>query len=323
MSSQIFIFLVLVGGTVFLLSIALTVPVYGTAANTVRKTRERVKGILDSMSEETRSILKQRINEHVSPLGRALSSLPFMDHLGRVLEQVGARIPPHQFVLLSIAAGIGAFVVGLVLTGLPLIALLAGIGATFAPYLMLTQRRDKRLAQFEAQLPDALSMISRALRAGLPFTDALKIAGQESPDPMGAELRTTFGDINYGMGLRDGLLNLMARVPSLSLTTVVTAVLVQRESGGNLAEILDKVAAVVRSRYKLQRRIMTLSAEARMSAWVMALMPLVLAAGLFLTSPEYLRPLVEDPNGPKLITGSIVGLVIGVFWMRQVMRIRV
>lgn len=323
MSSQILIFILLVFATVFLLTIALTVPVYGTGASTIRRTRARVRSIVDSMSEETKGILKERFVKDLSPIEQVLEKLPQMELLGRLLEQVGVRMPAYRFAMLSLLLGAAAALLIFLITSTGVIALIAGAIAVFVPVSVVVFRRDKRLAEFEAQLPDALSMMSRALRAGLPFMDALKIAGQESPEPMGGELRTAFADMNYGMGMRDGLLNLMTRVPSLSLTTVVTAVLVQRESGGNLAEILDKVAGVVRSRYKLQRRIMTMSAEARMSAWVMALMPLVLAAGLFLSSPEYLLRLVKDPMGPRLIAYSITGLVVGVFWMRQIIRIRV
>lgn len=323
MSKEVLMFLALLGGTVFLLMIALTVPVYGTAANTAKATRARVRSIVASMSEETRSLLRERSRQDLSGWERAIEKIPQVEQIARLLEQVGSKMPAYQFVLLSVLLG---FVVGMLiwaLIGMLLVAAAIGVFAMMVPTLALTSKRDKRLAKFEEQLPDALSMIARALRAGLPFMDALKIASQECPDPMGEELRITFADMNYGMGLRDGFLNLMTRIPSVSLTTMVTAVLVQRDSGGNLADILDKVAMVIRSRFKLQRKILTATAEARMSAWVLALMPMALAAVLFISSPDYLPRLINDPEGPKLIGYAVIALFVGILWMRKIIRFRV
>lgn len=323
MNAQMVMFIALVGGTVFLLTIALTVPVYGTGAKTIKATRQRVRGIVDSMSEETRSILRERARKNLAGWEQAIESIPQVEHIARLLEQVGSRMPAYRFVLLSAVLGLAVALLMWLLINVLLVALLIGALAAAVPTMLLASKRDKRLAKFEEQLPDALSMIARALRAGLPFMDALKIASQECPDPMGEELRITFADMNYGMGMRDGFLNLMTRIPSISLTTMVTAVLVQRDSGGNLADILDKVAMVIRSRYKLQRKILTMTAEARMSAWVLALMPLALAAVLFISSPDYLPMLINAPEGPKIIGYAVFAMFLGILWMRKIIRFRI
>lgn len=323
MNPQILMFLALVGGTVFLLTIALTIPVYGTSAKTMKATRARVQSIVSNMSEETRSILRERRLKGQSSFEKLVERIPQVEHLARVLDQLEIRTPAYRFLLLSAVLGTAVGILTFAVSHGLILAVALAVAFAAAPTMVIFRRRDKRLAEFETQLPDALNMISRAVRAGLPFMDALKIAGQESPDPIGAELRTTFADMNYGMGMRDGFLNLMTRVPSISLTTVVTAVLVQRESGGNLADILDKVAGVVRSRFKLQRKILTVSAEARMSAWVLALLPMGLAAVLMLTSPSYLSGMIAHPSGMKIIGFAVCALLVGIFWMRQIIRIRV
>lgn len=322
MSPQIVLFLVLVGVTVFLLTVALTVPVYGTGARNMKATRARVRNIIQNMSEETRTILRERARKDLFSWERALERIPQVEHIARMLEQDGITTPASRFLLVSAAIGLAAGFAIQGLTGIATASIIIGLISSTIPTGILVYRRDRRLIEFESQLPDALSMISRALRAGLPFMDALKIASQEAPDPIGEEFRITFADMNYGMGMKDGFLNLMTRVPSVSLTTMVTAVLIQRESGGNLAEILDKVAEVIRSRYKLQRRVMTLSAEARMSAWVLALMPLALAAALFVSAPSYLPRLINDPMGPKLIGYAILGMFVGILWMRRIIRMK-
>lgn len=323
MFSDITIFLVLVFVTVCLLSVSLSVPVFGIQAARAKRARARVRHLTASMTPQTRTLLRERRLKELSPLEQALEALPFMDVLARLLEQSGLHVPAYRLALLSLGLGGGGAFVSYAFSGSPIIAGVFAIGLVTLPTMELRRRRARRLSLFEQQLPEALSMLSRALRAGMPFADALKITGSEMPDPVGAELRATFTDINYGIGMRDGLLNLSARIPSISLSAVVTAVLVQRETGGNLAEILDKIGAVVRSRFRLQRRVKTLSAEGRMSAWVLALVPFLLAGVLSITSPDYLPRMIDDPMGPRMILIAFTGLVVGMLWIRKVIQIRV
>ena len=142
-------------------------------------------------------------------------------------------------------------------------------------------------------------------------------------DPVAAEFGTTFADINYGNDVRRAMMGLLHRVPSVTVMALVTSVLVQRETGGNLAEILDRIASVVRGRFKLQRRVKTLSAEGRMSAWILALVPFVLFAVVWVTTPEYLPVLLEEEAGKKMIIYAAVSGVIGMFWIRKIIRIEV
>ena len=166
-------------------------------------------------------------------------------------------------------------------------------------------------------------MIKRALRAGHPFNGAIKLVADEMHDPVAGEFGTTFADINYGNNVRRAMLGLLHRVPSVTVMALVTSVLVQRDTGGNLAEILDRIADVVRGRFRLQRKVKTLSAEGRMSAWILALVPLFLFAVIWVTSPDYLPMLLEEEAGKKMIIYGVVSGVVGIFWVRRIIRIDV
>ena len=182
--------------------------------------------------------------------------------------------------------------------------------------------REKRVAVFEEQLPDALGVMSRSLKAGVPFTDSMKYIAEECADPVAGEFHKAFSDINYVMSIKAAYLNMLERMPSTSLMALVTGVLVQREIGGNLAEILDKIAAVIRGRFRLHRRVRTLSAEGRMSAWILILVPYALAGVLFIIQPTYLPLLTKDPTG-RILMIAFANSLIGVYWIRRIIRIQV
>lgn len=323
MSAEQVIFLGMVFLAVFLLARALIVPTFGTEAEAAKRLRGRINSVLDSLDSSTASLLREKYLRELSPLERWIEGLPGMDWLARVIEQAGKKIPAYRLVLIAvILAAFSGLIVSL-MTHQTLFGLLAFIVVLPLPILKIRVERDRRLARFEEQLPEALDVMTRALRAGHPFTETLKMVGDEMPEPIAGEFRTTFSDINYGMSVKAAFMSLLQWIPSLSLMTMVTAVLIQRETGGNIAEILDKISAVVRGRFRFQRKIRTLSAEGRMSAWVLTLMPFLLAVALSLTSPDYLPMLVKDPAGRKLIVGAFVMITIGTYWMRKIIRIRV
>jgi tight adherence protein B len=191
------------------------------------------------------------------------------------------------------------------------------------PFFKIFRDRTSRIQQFEEQLPDAIDMVKRALRAGHPFSGAIKLVADEMDDPVAGEFGTTFADINYGNDSRRAMLGLLQRVPSVTVMALVTSVLVQRETGGNLAEILERISAVIRGRFKLQRKVKTLSAEGRMSAWILALVPLFLFAVIWVTSPEYLPMLLEEEAGKKMVIYGVVSGLIGIYWVKKIIRIEV
>jgi tight adherence protein B len=191
------------------------------------------------------------------------------------------------------------------------------------PFFKIFRDRANRIQVFEEQLPDAIDMVKRALRAGHPFSGAIKLVADEMDDPVAGEFGTTFADINYGNDSRRAMLGLLQRVPSVTVMALVTSVLVQRETGGNLAEILERISAVIRGRFKLQRKVKTLSAEGRMSAWILALVPLVLFAVIWVTTPEYLPMLLEEEAGKKMIIYGAISSIVGIFWIKKIIRIEV
>lgn len=324
MSDGLMMFLALVFVAVVLLSQGLIVPVFGESRTMRKKLQSRLSEIeVESGEESFSSLLRQKYLRELSPLERALEDLPAMQYLGRIIAQGGHKFLAYRLTLLSLLLAIAGALAAWSFTRS---AVFAGLGFLIAgslPYMKISRDRAKRIQQFEEQLPDAIDMVKRALRAGHPFTGAIKLVADEMDDPVAGEFGTTFADINYGNDTRRAMLGLLQRVPSVTVMALVTSILVQRETGGNLAEILDRIATVVRGRFKLQRKVKTLSAEGRLSAWILALVPLVLFAVIWVTTPDYLPTLLEAEVGQKMIAYGAVSGLIGIFWIRKIIRIEV
>jgi tight adherence protein B len=285
--------------------------------------RERMQriGVRPQDGEKAQSLLREQYLRDLNPFELWLESLPGMRRVETLCEQAGRPAPAYRLVLLSLVLAL-LVAIGFVLMGRPLMAALMFVIVLPLPYAKLMRDRNQRLQQFEADLPDALDVMSRALRAGNPFNETLKVVAQEMNDPVATEFGITFSDINYGLSVKSGFLALLERVPSISLSAMVTAVLVQRETGGNLAEIFDRVAHTLRQRHRFQRRLRTLTAEGRMSAWILVLMPFALALLLAVTSPDYLPLLIDDPVGVRMIIAALIIMSIGVLWIRRLIRVR-
>ena len=202
-------------------------------------------------------------------------------------------------------------------------SVLASMAMGALPLLYVRRARTRRLNKIEQQLPDAIDLIGRAIRAGHAFTNALQMAGDELPQPIGGEFRILFDEVNYGTAMNDALLNLANRIPSLDLKYVVIAVLIHRESGGNLAEMLDNLSSIIRARLKLLGAIRVLSAEGRLSAWVLGLLPFGTAFMLHLVNPGFMSLLWTDPAGNTMLYIMAVLMLFGFLWMRKIIRIRV
>lgn len=317
-------FLGLVFLAVFLLVQGLVVPVFGEAKKTRKLLLARLGSVAaGSAQSDFRSLLRQKYLTELSPLERSLETLPGMDRFAGLIEQSGSTTAAHRFFLLSVVLAIVAGIVGWSLTRMQLWALLGAAGGLSLPYLKIVRDRAARLAKFEEQLPDALDVVKRALKAGHPFSQALKLVAEDMEEPVAREFDLVFSEMNYGGDMRNALLGLLERVPSVSVMALVTAVLVQKETGGNLAETFERISAVIRGRFKLYRRVRTLSAEGRLSAWILALVPLVLVVVISVTTPDYLPTLFKDPMGKNLIAAAVVFGIVGILWVRRIIRIRV
>jgi len=324
MSKGVIIFIILVAGAVFMLMQGLVVPALGDQARTRRQLKRRLSQIESDLGEDSAaSLVREKYLRELSPLQRELESLPMMESLARMIEQAGGKLLAHQLVMLSLLLGVAGAVAGAILLGMGPAVLGGAAICSAIPFLKLRYDRNRRFAKIEEQLPDAVDMIRRALRAGHPFSAALKLVSEDLEQPIAAEFELAFGDINYGNDVRRAMLGLLSRVPSVTMMSFVTAVLLQRETGGNLAEILQQISGVVRGRFKFFRKVRTLSAEGRMSAWVLALVPLVLFATISVTQPDYLPVLVHDPLGRKLIVAAVGLGLLGTLWIRKLLRIEV
>ena len=324
MSGGAQIFILLVFATVVLLMQGLVVPVFGESAKTRKRLKKRIAEIESAGEEESlSSLLREKYLRRLSPLERRLESLPAMEAIATRIEQAGHKILAYRLVLLSLVIGIVAFVVSWTYFRTPMLAVVSGMFATYLPFMKISMDRVKRMQAFEEQLPDAIDTMKRALKAGHPLGATLKLVAEEMDDPVAGEFELTFGEINYGNDLRKAMLGLLSRVPSVTVMALVTSILVQKETGGNLAEILEKISAVIRGRFRFQRKVQTYSAEGRMSAWVLAIVPLGLFAGLWVTQPDYLPSMLNDPRGQNMVVYGGISALVGIFWIRKILRIEV
>ena len=289
---------------------------------------QRLKKRLDELASETSgarpaTLLKQRGLAESATLDRVLRRAAPLRRLDRLLVQSRVPLSVAEFLGWTLAlAALGLSLPLLFDRPLPL-ALAAAAGLACLPLGHVLRARRRHVARFEQQLPEAFDLMGRALRAGHAFPTAVKMVADELKDPIAGEFRILFDEINYGVPQQTALLNLAARTDSTDLAYFVVAVLIQRESGGNLSELLDNISALVRARLKLYGEIRTLSAEGRMSAWILACLPFGAAAVINLVNPGFMQVLWDDPAGIKLVYGALAMMVLGILWMRRIIRIRV
>jgi tight adherence protein B len=269
------------------------------------------------------ALLKKRLLAEAPALARVLLQVPRVHQLDRLLEQSGLPWTVSRFLGFSLLGFIAGFYIGALLHQILLLRLLIASLVASMPLLYVLRKRQQRLQKFEEQLPEALDLIGRALRAGHAFPSALKMVGDEMAAPIASEFRIAFEEVNYGISMQAALTNLATRVPSLDLRYFVIAVLIQRETGGNLSEILDNISTIIRERIKLLGKVRVLSAEGRLSAWILGLLPFGTAFVINLINPKFMAVLWTDAAGQRLMAFAGVMIIIGVIWMRKIIRIHV
>ncbi|MEM5328148.1 type II secretion system F family protein [Paraburkholderia sp. JHI2823] len=273
--------------------------------------------------KEAMSILKSRKLDGSTLGQRALLLVPGIRSFEDWVQQSGISWTAGRLLAMCALMPVLVLVVGMFIR-VPLAMLAsAAVASTLLPLTYVRSRRASRMRRFQKQLPDACDMLARALRSGHAFTGAIDLVGTEFADPMGAEFRTTFDEINYGVSLNDALTGLAQRMPVGDLRYLVIAVLIQRETGGNLAELLDGIASLVRERFKLFDKVRVLAAEGVLSARVLALLPVVTGAAIFFVNPGFLEVLWNDPAGVMMLEAGAVLLGAGMLWGRRIVRIRV
>ena len=285
--------------------------------------RLRLMSAGTSLAGEEVSILKSRMLSQTPAIERLLLQAPRIQQLDRLLEQSGltwsvAELLGMMLVLAVVGAGFALYF-GMTF----FLTLIAAVIVGALPIAYVFNARAKRMVKVEQTLPDALDLIGRALRAGHAFPTAVKMVGDELNDPIGGEFRILFDEVNYGVSMQTALLNLATRIPVTDLRYFVIAVLIQRETGGNLAELLDNISAIIRARLKLFGQIRVLSAEGRMSAWILTLLPIGVALVMNVVNPAFIGVLWKDPMGLRLVGGAALLMIFGIFWMWRIVKIRV
>jgi tight adherence protein B len=281
---------------------------------TARVPRARADGVAIVREEQPLSSIRA--------LDLVLRRLSFLTRpLQQSILQADAKINVGTFLLASLVLGTGTWALFSWYTKLRGAGLLLGLGTAAIPFLLLRNRAAKRIAVFEEQFPEAIELISRALRAGHAFTTGLAMVAEEAPQPVAGEFRTLYDQQNFGMPMPDALRAFAARIPLLDARFFATAVLTQRESGGNLAEILDNLGSVIRDRFKVKRQVRIHTAHARATGWVLSALPPALGLALFILNPERMKPMFTDPFGVRLIVGALVLQIVGTIAIRRIVDI--
>jgi len=314
----------------FLIMFALVVLTISIGLNFVegqkkRKVSQMLRTAVGGPAVPETQVLIETVKAGTVSLAKMVERFNFARKMEAQIQQAGSNLSLNTLLIqMLVMAGVGA----LAGTKVPLFAPGVASGALailFAlfPHLFILRQRTKRLAEFEQQFPEALDFLARAMRAGHAFSISLEMLSDESAPPLGVEFRKVFNEHNLGLPVETALGNLTNRVPLLDVKFFVSAVLLQRETGGNLSEILTKLAVIIRERFKLKGQVAAASAHGRITGLVLTTMPIALMLGLMVIAPGYLQGMAADPDGRYMIAGAVVGLLLGHFTIRKIIAIKV
>ena len=277
----------------------------------------------DEQATVSASLSKQRVLSHHPGLQSWLLKWAGWARLDRLLLQSGTPKTLAHLLAICLGTGVLGTAAGLML-GWPLLGwVLMGLGAGALPVLRLMRKRSQRLGTIALQLPDALDLISRSLRAGHGFSSAMAMVAKEAQEPIAGEFKITLDEINFGISTQSALANFAARVPVDDLRFFVVAVVIQLQSGGNLAELLNMLSHLIRERFKLFGKIRVLAAEGKMSAYILTALPFFVAGATEVLNPSYLNILFTDPLGIRMVLGALGLMLFGVLVMWRIINIRV
>jgi tight adherence protein B len=272
---------------------------------------------------ENPGLVRQTLLSQVPWLHRWLLKFRWTPQMRSLLTQSGTRRPLGFFVLLSLVLFGTGLVIGSRIVSNLLILLPFMAGLAYLPFLYLRLKKKRRMQRFEAQLPEAMELMARALKAGHAFSGALKMVVEEMGEPIAEEFNKTIGEINFGVEVPEALKNLSLRVDCPDLRFFVISVIIQRETGGNLAEILENIGYLIRERFKLHGRIRVLSAEGKFSAVVLIGLPFLVASIIAIINPDYIGTLITDPIGNVLVIVAVIMMFLGIVVMKRMIQIKV
>jgi len=284
---------------------------------------EEVSSPDPTSTADAEELVKGRHAGPLPALDRLISGSTRGNAIGGWIAQSGVNMSVSALFLISAGC---ALVVGLIVSAalrMPVGWVLGGALGCSLPWVVLRIKRTRRMRAFEEAFPEALDLMSRALKAGHAFATGLKMVADEMPEPIGPEFRKTFDEQNFGLPLKDALGNLTVRIPILDVRFFSTAVMIQRETGGNLSEILENLAHVVRERFKIRRQVRVYTAHGRLTGYVLLALPVFLAIALSFINPEHMNLLFREELGHKMLAATVVMQTIGFFWIRQVVKIEV
>jgi len=284
--------------------------------STVDKAPERDPG-------EEMALLRDEVLSKIPAFDNLLRRWPRIAQLQTMLEQGDVKSRAGNVVLLCVLSGAGVGLLVLLFSGFPQFAWLGALLGAFLTYSYASYKRTKRFQKFEEIFPEAIDTLARAVRAGHAFTTALELIAAEIADPVASEFRKLFEEQKFGLPVRDALVNLTERVPLVDVKFFVTAVMLQRETGGNLAEILDNLSYVIRERFKIMRQVRVHTAQGRMTMMLLMGLPPIIIVTMQAMNPSFIRPLFQDPIGHALIVVGITLQTIGYFVIRKVIQIQV
>jgi len=297
-----------------------------------RLLRERLATVQEAATRqpsEELALLRDEMLSKIPALDSLLRRSSKISDLQPFLEQANLKIRAGNILVLCLISGVILGIVAFVMAGsLPqnqalLFGIVGLILGGFAPYSYASYRRTKRFQKFEELFPEAIDTLARAVRAGHAFTTALELIANELSEPVASEFRKLFEEQKFGLPVRDALMNLTERMPLVDVKFFVTAVMLQRETGGNLAEILDNLSYVIRERFKIMRQVRVYTAQGRLTMMLLMGLPPVIVVTMLLTSPAFIHPLFADPIGHFLVVAGIVLQTLGYFVIRKIIQIQV
>ncbi|HWF88033.1 MAG TPA: type II secretion system F family protein [Pyrinomonadaceae bacterium] len=298
---------------------------HGTDQKRARLQKRLSEALLHSANTEDVDVVLAR-NEMMSEIpwvNRTLINVQAALQLKRMLDQADLHITPSRLLMFSFMSGMLGALAASVLTVFIPIMILAGLICAAIPLVHVWWKRKRRFDAFLYHLPDALDLMSRALSAGHAFSESLQMVSMEMPEPIATEFRKAYEEQNLGLSVKLALENLTQRIPLLDLKLCVTAIMIQRETGGNLAEILEKVAYTIRERFRIMGDLKTLTTSSRMSAWLLCALPIFVALAVTVMNPDYMSVLWKDPRGHYLIAAAMTMQITGMLIVRKILKIKI
>ncbi|MFO7983918.1 MAG: type II secretion system F family protein [Desulfuromonadales bacterium] len=320
---------ILILGTVFIFAASLVLLIYLIWIESKFAERRTVKRRLLHISagglhgQEVLSKYKEKALKEASFLQRLLFSMPRVKELDRLLVIAGVPLNTSAFVLISLALGASGMILGFLFLPRTSFAIVLGVILFIGPFFFLRIKESRNMAKFEEQLPEALDLMARAVRSGHALSASMEMVAEEMEAPIGHEFENTVEEMNMGLSLNEALDNMTERVPSQDLRFLAVSVIIQKETGGNIAEIFDNLSRIIRERLQFRRQVKSLTAEGRLSGWILVALPFLVFAMIFLLNPEYIMPLLTEQVGIYMMIGAIAMMIVGVFFIKKIVTIEI